>query len=63
MKINAKHTEIISRVLGFIASAATVGAGIGAYRPSQVTPLEELSMVLASVTLIDSMIFILKDKP
>jgi hypothetical protein len=63
MKFNAKQTENIARVLGSIASAAAVGAAIGAFRPSQVTPLEEFSMVLASVILIASMIFILKDKP
>lgn len=63
MKINAKQTENIARVLGSIASASAVGAAIGAFRPEQVTPIEELSMVLASVILIASMVYILKDKP
>lgn len=62
MKINAKQTENIARVLGSIGSAAIVGAAIGAFRPSQVTPIEEFSMIAASVILIVSMVFILKEK-
>ena len=62
MKINAKQTENIARVLGSIASAAMVGAAIGAYRPAQVTLIEELSMILAAVILMASMVYILKEK-
>jgi len=61
MKINAKQTENIARVLGSIASASTVGAAIGIFRPAQVTLLEELSMIVASLILFASMIYILKE--
>ena len=60
MKFNPKQIENLARVVGALAASSIVGAAIGVARPASVTMGEHIALFVTSVSMLATMLLLLK---